>query len=287
MPKFTRDTIDGSITIDFKRRGNKGDAVFLIHGIGMEKTGWMFQTGPISKAGFTVYTYDVRGFGKSTQIEFPDDEVKASNFYLIEKDAADLIALMDHLNVEKAHIVGMSMGGYIAQITAILYPERVISATISNSFSYLHARFLIVIEAWSLALDKLTIGEAFDILLPWLMAEKTFEIPMIKKMLEENKKLFIEANTNWCFSNKIKSGIIEAPKYNERIKEIKCPVLLIGGSDDLITPPKYQEYTKSQIPHAEIVIIPDVGHMLIVENSKAFNSAVIDFLKRNSIEKIE
>jgi len=63
----------------------------LIHGVGMEKSGWMFQTGPISKAGFTVYAYDVRGFGKSTQIEFPDDEVKASNFYLIEKEIVQSI----------------------------------------------------------------------------------------------------------------------------------------------------------------------------------------------------
>jgi pimeloyl-ACP methyl ester carboxylesterase len=287
MPKFTRDTIDGSITINFKKRGRRGDAVFLIHGVGGDLESWMLQTGPISKADFTVYTYDVRGFGNSTKIEFPDDELKASSFYSLKNDAADLIALMDHLNVKKAHLVGMSMGGYIAQITTILYPERVISLTISNSWSYPHARFIRAIQAWSLAVDNLTMEECFDIMLPWVMAEKSFEIPMIDRMLEPSKKRFIENNSNWCFSNKIKTGIIEAPTYNERIKEIKCPVLIIGGSDDLVAPPKYQEYTKTQIPQAEIIIVPDVGHQLKDENTKVFNKTVIEFLEKNSIEMVE
>lgn len=287
MASFTRDSIDGSITIDFKKRGRTGDAVFLIHGLGMEKGGWGFQTGPISKAGFTVYTHDVKGFGKSTKTEFLDNEQKGFNFYSAENDAADLIALMDHLNVEKAHLVGVSMGGIITQVTTILYPERIISATIANSFSFLHARFKIILEAWIKAVDNLSIEDFFDTLLPWLMGEKTFKRPNIEKIIEESKKIFIEANTNWCFSNKLKGGILEFPKYDERIKEIKCPVLLMGGVDDILSPPKYQEYTKSQIPHAEMSVIPDVGHMLIVENSRAFNRTVIDFLKRNSIEKVE
>lgn len=287
MANFTRDTIDGPITIDFKKRGRMGDAVFLIHGIGMEKGGWGFQTGPISKAGFTVYTHDVKGFGKSTKTEFLDNEQKGFNFYSAENDAADLIALMDHLNVEKAHLVGVSMGGIITQVTTILYPERIISATIANSFSFLHARFKIILEAWIKAVDNLSIEDFFDTLLPWLMGEKTFKRPNIEKIIEESKKIFIEANTKWCFSNKLKGGILEFPKYDERIKEIKCPVLIIGGLDDITAPPKYQEYTKSQIPHAEIVMIPDVGHQLKDENSGAFNKTVIDFLRRNSIEKVE
>ena len=66
------------------------------------------------------------------------------------------------------------------------------------------------------------------------------------------------------------------------VKEITTPLLLIGGSDDILTPPKYQEYTKSQIPHAEIKIIPDVGHASILDNPNAFNEVVITFLEKQA-----
>jgi 3-oxoadipate enol-lactonase len=284
MPDFIRETALGTVKLNYKKRGKTGDAVFLIHGIGMGKEAWLLQVLPIAKAGFTVYTYDSRGFGDSTMTEFPADEEKALQFYSLEKDTEDLIALMDHVGTEKAHLIGISMGGLITQNTCILHPDRVISATIANSFSYQHGRIIAAARSWELGMEKMPFEEAFEILLPWVIGEKTLESPLFQTIYEQMKQMYVKANSNYCFNAKIRAIRTLAPEsIQERVKEIHVPVLLIGGSDDILTPPKYQEYTKSQISHAEMAILPDAGHASILDNPDAFNTAVISFLQKHAI----
>ena len=287
MPEFTRETSMGPVTLCYSKRGKQGDPVFLIHGLGMGKEGWMLQFTPIAKAGFIVYNYDSRGFGKSTMTEFADEK-KAIDFYSLDHDAEDLVALMDHLGVEKAHLVGTSMGGLITQQVCVQHPDRVISATIANSFSFPHGRILRSTLAWELAMEKMTFAEAFDMLLPWIVGEKMFESPVFETVYSQMKEMFVKANTNWCFKNKIRAiRAQEQDSLQERVKAIKNPVLLIGGSDDILTPPKYQEYTKSLIPHAELVILPNAGHASVLDTADAFNAAVIEFLKRHAMNKVD
>ena len=288
MPEFTRETKDGPVTISYNKHGKEGDAVFLIHGLGMGKDGWLLQFTPIAKAGFNVIIYDSRGFGKSTMTEFPEDEEKALDFYSLENDVEDLIALMDHLGIEKAHLVGSSMGGLITQQTCVQNPDRVISATIANSFSFPHGRILRTTRAWELAMEKMPFAEAFDVLLPWILGEKLLESQLFETVYGQVKDMFVRTNTNWCFKNKIRAiRTREQDSLQEQIKEITNPVLIIGGSDDILTPPKYQEYTKSLIPHAELAIIPNVGHASFLEDADAFNTLVINFLRKNAIFRID
>jgi pimeloyl-ACP methyl ester carboxylesterase len=286
MPEFIRETDNGSVTISYLKRGKEGDAVFLIHGIGMGKAAWLLQIRPIAQAGFTVYAHDSRGFGNSTMTEF-DDQKKAQEFYCLENDVADLEALMDHVGVEKGHLVGISMGGLIAQMFCVLHPERVLSATIANSFSYQHGRILFSGKSWEVAMEKMPFADGFDILLPWVVGETMLENPLFITVYDQMKDMYIKANSNWCFNTKIKSIRARGPEsLQERVKEIKNPVLLIGGSEDILTPPKYQEYTKSLIPHAELVIIPHAGHASILDNPEAFNTAVIAFLQKHALHQV-
>lgn len=287
MPEFTRETKLGPVTLSYNKRGKGGDAVFLIHGLGMGKAGWLLQITPIAKAGFTVYYYDSRGFGKSTMTEF-EDEKKAFDFYSLDNDVEDLIALMDSLGVEKAHLVGTSMGGLITQQVCVQHPDRVISATIANSFSFPHGRILRTTRAWELAMEKMTFTEAFDVLLPWIVGEKMLEGPVFETVYNQMKDMFVKGNTNWCFRNKIRAiSAQQQDALQDHIRAIKNPVLIIGGSDDILTPPKYQEYTKSLIAHAELIIIPNAGHASVLDTADAFNATVIAFLKKHAINKLD
>ena len=81
MAIFRRNTRYGPIDIDYKKFGNRGEAVILLHGGGMDKNSWQFQIDPLLNANLIVYAYDARGFGNSTNTEFPDDETKAFDFY--------------------------------------------------------------------------------------------------------------------------------------------------------------------------------------------------------------
>ncbi|MHA1264017.1 MAG: alpha/beta fold hydrolase [Candidatus Helarchaeota archaeon] len=284
MPTFTRETEFGSIIIHYLKRGKTGDAVFLIHGLGMSKDGWLFQIRPIAKAGFTVYAYDSRGFGKSTMTEFPDDLTKALEFYSLERDVEDCIALMDHLGVEKAHLVGISMGGLITQYICILHPERVISATVANSFSYPHARVQHAANSWMTAVKEMGFAKGFDILLPWVVGEKTLENPLFSDIYNQMKDMYVKANNDWCFITKIQAlQALNSESLQDRIHEIKVPLLLIGGNDDILTPPQYQKFTKSLVPHAELIILPEAGHASVLDNPEAFNEAVITFLKKHAL----
>lgn len=286
MPEFVRETSLGSVKLKYLERGKKGDPVFLIHGLGMGKDAWLFQIRPIANAGFRVFAHDCRGFGKSSMPEFPDDDEKAVQFYSLDRDVEDLIALMDHLNIEKAHLVGISMGGLIAQYTCILQPDRIISATIANSFSFPHGRITYAGGSWSLAVEKLGFADGFDILLPWVLGEKTLENPLFATIYDQMKDMYIKANSDWCFVNKVRAIKAIGPEtIQNRVKEIKTPILLVGGADDILTPPKYQEYTKSQIPHAEMIILPEAGHASILDNTDGFNDAVINFLKKYAINR--
>lgn len=244
MSSFTRNTEYGPVTIDFQKYGEYGEPVFLIHGGGMEKKAWRFQINPLIKAGFTVFTYDVRGFGNSTKSEFPDDEKLALGFYSYKNDASDLIALMDFVDVRAGHIIGHSMGGVVAQAVCLHSPERVLSATIANSLSFSNARL-------------------------------THTFRTLEKLKRKN---------NWCHYNKIKVGMApETEVLLQRVPEIKNPILIIGGSRDIKSPPSCQEYTKSMIPHAEIRILQGVGHVSIVKAASLFNDTVIQFLTKHTV----
>jgi pimeloyl-ACP methyl ester carboxylesterase len=244
MATFKRNTRNGPIVINYEKFGNSGEAVLLIHGGGMDKSAWQLQIDPLVKAGFTVYTYDVRGFGNSTSTEFPDDEKKALDFYSYKNDVLDLIALMDYFCIEKGHVIGHSMGGVIVQSLCIYHPDRVLSVTIANSISFSNAR-----------------------------------LPQTFRALER-----LKIKNNWCHYNKIKIGMApETEELLKRVNEIKNPVLIIGGAKDLKSPPKCQKYTKKLLPHAKLIILPKTGHMSITENAEAFNATVINFIKTTNI----
>ncbi len=244
MPTFRRNTRNGPIVISYDKIGNCGDAILLVHGGGMDKNSWRFQIDPFVKAGFTVYTYDVRGFGNSTRTEFPDDEKKALSFYGYKNDVIDLIALMDYLSIERSHFIGHSMGGVIVQALSIFHPDRVLSVTIANSISFSNAR-----------------------------------LPQTLQTLERLKN-----KNNWCHYNKIKVGMApKTEKLLERVSEIKNPVLIIGGSEDTKSPPECQKHTKNLLQHAKLIILPNASHMSITENTEVFNAAVINFIKTSTI----
>lgn len=240
MPVFKRVTIDGPIVIYYEQFGDCGDAVFFVHGGGMDSSSWKFQINDFVNANFSVYIYDVRGFGKSIKHEFHDDEKQALDFYSYKNDVSDIISLMDNLGIDKGHFVGHSMGGVIVQALCVYNPDRVLSVTIANSISFSNVC-----------------------------------LSHISQTLEQ-----VKMKNNLCHYYKIKVGMTsETEELLKRVKEIKKPVLIIGGIKDLKSPPMCQEYTKKLLPHANLVLLSNIGHLSFTENAKLFNSVVIDFLK--------
>ena len=126
MENMLKDARLGRITLRYLDVG-KGTPVVLIHGLAGDYSAWLAQIEALQKD-YRVIAFDNRGAGRSTQV---DEPVSTADL------ADDTLALMDHLGVERAHVVGRSMGGAVAQHMALKAPQRVLSLTLCASFARL------------------------------------------------------------------------------------------------------------------------------------------------------
>jgi len=149
------------IEINYDVEG-EGEPLVLIHGLSGSTRHWFFQIPEFSKH-FRVIAYDVRGHG---QTDKPKQE------YSIKLFADDLRGLMDKLGVDKAHIIGLSMGGYIAQQFALDYPDKVKSLVLADTASEIGEVGQLGFKNWILYAEKLGMEAVFDSILTWGFTDK-------------------------------------------------------------------------------------------------------------------
>ena len=259
------------ININYKTEGS-GEPLVMIMGIASTKSAWLFQT-PAFKKQFKVITFDNRGCGGSD---------KPSEPYSIRDMADDVAGLMDYLKIDKAHVLGVSMGGMIAQELAINHPDKInklilcctfarrdgiggISAQLANKFAYevdysYDDLLNIPIRNILLELQELAFNKKINSL---------FIVPLIK--------LWIRNQDVSGITNQLKA--IWEHDSVDRLKYIKASTLLMTGTDDKIIDPLSSELLLKQIPDSNLVKCEGGSHTFIVEMRKRFNSEVIHFLK--------
>jgi 3-oxoadipate enol-lactonase len=237
--------------------------VLLIHGLGVSSTSWQLQIEPLVKSGFRVIAPDCRGFGRSS---YPG---KTS----IQSMANDLIQLLSELGLENLHIVGISMGGVIAQQMAVNFQNSINSLVLVNTFAHLHPPNFCNLAYFA---SRLVVLFLFG--LPKqarLVANNVFPHPEQEAL----RQLMVE---QICQSNPIayKRTILSLARFDSRIhlKRIQCPILIITGENDTTVPPDLQNELASFLPAAERQIIPNSGHASIADQPEAFNACLLQFL---------
>src|SRR5579862_1205636 len=240
-----------------------GAAVVLIHGLCLSCRMWDSQLDSLVDR-FRVIRYDVRGFGESA---VPDKPFR---------HADDLRALLDYLDVPRAHIVGLSMGGRIALQHAVLYPEQCRSLVLVDSaidgFDWN--------ENWSVSLDAIRAcahrGGAKAANRMWLGHElfaTARENPECAPKLTE----IVEADSGWIWLHDALAQGIDPPA-RMRLAEIRVPALVIVGKRDLPDFHAIANILVAEIPGAARVEMPGVGHMSNMEDPTAFNELLLGFL---------
>lgn len=252
------------ISLNYELNGS-GSTVVLINGLTMDVNGWYLQVQPFSER-YTVLRYDCRGQGQSDK---PDTE------YSQEMHADDLKGLMDKIGIQKAHLVGISNGGMIAQHFTLKYPERVGALVLVDTCSHIDTLLEMIIKVWIRATEIGGSEFRYDVSLPVLFAES-----FIKKNLEvilSMKEISVKNNPPKPIINLAKSCL----KHNvdDRIREIKSPTLIIVGEEDILIPIKYSKILNEKIEGSRLVVIKDCGHVPILEKPEEFNRIVLDFLK--------
>jgi pimeloyl-ACP methyl ester carboxylesterase len=259
------------ININYRVQG-KGEPFVLIMGYSGDQSPWMFQTRAFKKY-YRVITFDNRGVGKSD---------KPDGAYSTKMMADDTVALMDHLGIKKAHVLGVSLGGMIAQAVAINYPERINKLVLGCTAAGRHESSGFAPEL----LKALGFGEDYTDddarSMPILKITDTlygvaFNRPLFRIIFIPLGKIQTRLNGKTGLLGQLEA--VGGHNSLDSLPTIKARTLVIVGTKDRAIKPSSSEVIAKLIPNAKLVQIDGGSHMFNMEMSGRFNKEVLDFLR--------
>ena len=235
-----------------------GEPIVFIHGFTLDHTMWRFQVESFSKE-YQVVTYDARGFGKSSLPNAPYDHV------------ADLDALLKHLDVKQAHIVGLSMGGRIATNFTLAYPERVTTLTLMDSAldgykSEVDWRVYAKEQGLERARENWLDHELFTI------THKRPEVVATLRRIVDNY-----SGWHWLHHDPQSPANTHA---RDHLHEITKPTLIVVGEGDLPYFHNISDVLAASIPGSQKVVVPKAGHMINMEAPDDVNRLLANFIAK-------
>jgi 3-oxoadipate enol-lactonase len=238
----------------------RGPLLVFLHGIGGNRNHWQHQIAFFSRHGFRAAAWDARGYGDSEDYE---GALRFDDF------TADLERVLDSLGEERAHVVGLSMGGRIARNFALKHPQRVRTLTLANT------------------------SPGFDALSP----------EEVLKFVEERRQRSAES-TRRLLGSRARPGAheellasfhalhndsylktLEASVAQDRgapLEKLAVPTLVITGDEDRVYPLGLTQRMAQRIPGARLVVLEGCGHLSNLEQPEQFNEALLAFFNATS-----
>jgi 3-oxoadipate enol-lactonase len=255
------------IEMNYELSGKDGAPfVVLSHSLGSSLAMWEPQMDGL-RTHYKVLRYDTRGHGKTQA---------PGGFYSFDLLAEDAIALMDALHVEKAHWVGLSMGGMIGQAFALSHPDRLTSLALCDTAAVLPP------DAQSVWAER--IGTAREKGLAHLVdgtMERWFTGPFLglnPPEVRRIREIFLNTPVGGFIGC---SEAIRGLDHLKRLHEIDVPTLILVGSEDQGTPVSASETMKERIRNVRLYVIPSAAHLSNIEQAEVFNRELLAFLKAN------
>lgn len=253
------------IRIHYERSGKEGaPVVVLSHSLGSNLAMWDPQI-PALEPHFEVLRYDTRGHGESDAPKGP---------YTLEMLAQDAVGLLDHLKIEKAHFVGLSMGGMIGQHVALSHPHRLRSLVLCDTAA------VVPQEAQPLWRERIATAREKGM---QALLESTLERWFTPEFLKGNSPML--ATIRKAFLATPVEGYVGASEAIsrldtlDRLSEIKVPTLILVGEDDPGTPVAASEVIHRRISGSKLIVLPACRHLSNVERAEGFNRHLLAFLK--------
>lgn len=261
--------------IHYVEAGTAGPTVILLHGLGGDTTNWA-MTIPTLASKYHVYVPDQIGFGQSD---------KPFINYRVATLVEFLAQFYKKLGIEKATLVGNSLGGWTAASFAIAHPDKVEKLVLVDAAGYTSKRW------GGPELSK----DLYSVLNP----ATTADLKLAMGAVFYNKAMLTDAFIENAFANKLKKGdgytinafidsILRGEDYlDEKVKTIKAPTLVIWGREDLLTPIGMGEAFVADINGAQKFIIEKCGHVPQLEKAAEFNTALLKFLENGSTAQVK
>jgi 3-oxoadipate enol-lactonase len=238
----------------------------FIHGFPFSHAMWHHQLAAVSPYYRTV-AYDVRGLGGSSA---------GDGVFTIEGHVDDLMTLLDHLEIRKAVVIGLSMGGYITLRALERNPERFAAAVLCDTRSESDSSETRLNRARSVAYVKRKGSAAFaedfvkKVFAPDSFQRAPAEVEIIREIITRTPPLNIAA---------MLLALASRTDTTESLAAIAVPTLILVGEHDTTTPPEASQAMHARIKGSEIHIIPDAAHMSPMENPAEVNRHLMAFLK--------
>lgn len=269
MSEFTVN--DVFLFYEIKGNPEGKEAVAFLNGVMASTSSWSLIYPIFEKFGFKIILHDFKGQLKSEKPDGP---------YTFEEHATEAKALYEFLGVEKIHLIGTSYGGEVAMKFAALFPEMTKSISVIDSVSELDEVLKNFVLNWKTLADTKDGEKFFWGMLPSIYGPKF--VAENKEMLEERAKLFKNFPEDYYTGQKILYDTFAQDVYmTDELCKISCPALIICGQDDILKKPKFSQILADRIPSSEYVLLPDCGHVAILEAPKELQSILLGFILKN------
>lgn len=243
-----------------------GLPVLMIHGFPFDRTIWKSQVAALS-SDYRVITPDLRGHGQTPA---------SDGVYTMDLLAHDVLALLDELGVERAVWVGHSMGGYLSMAALRLAPERLMGLALVATHPHADSedRRIQRIQSAESALENGSANIALSMMSMLFATNTDPKSPTARGVYD----IMIEASPEGL--NGALRGMAERPESVATLQALSIPALVIAGAEDQIVDVAVAEKMAAMIPQAELVVVPEAGHMVMVEQPDATNEALRRFLSQ-------
>ncbi len=252
------------ISINYRVDGEGGDWVVMSNSLASNHTMWDAEAEVLARE-YRVLRYDTRGHGDSGASGGP---------YSLDMLIADVTGLMDEVGIERAHYIGLSLGGMTGLGFALNAPERLKTLTVCDARADAPAAFR---DGWD---ERIAVVREKGIN---SLVEPTIE-RWFTRAFRETKPPVLDKVRGMIRDTSVEGYIgcgraIQNLYYLPRLGQIKVPTLFVAGAQDLATPPDAMKAMHEAVPGSQYALVDPAGHLSNIENPDAFMRAVGGFLK--------
>lgn len=230
--------------------------VVLIHGAGGSHLHWPPELRRLP--GQPVYTLDLPGHGKSEGLGQQS----------VQGYAQAILEWLDSLQIEKAVLTGHSMGGAICQYLGLHHPERIGGLVLIGTGARLRVLPTIIENSASAVTYPRAVEE---------IIHRSYSDTADPRLIELGREALLDVRPTVLHGDYLACNNFD---LMDEVEKIQLPVLVITGTEDQLTPPRYAHYLTNKIPDARLVLIPMAGHMVMLEQPRLTASHMLDFLTR-------
>lgn len=253
------------INLHYRLEGQGPETLVLINGLADDLESWSEQMDDFLNAGFRVLRFDNRGIGKSE---------RPAGVYTTRQMADDAKGLVDHLNIQDFHLLGVSMGGMIAQEYVLAYPADLRTVSLCATYAKPGPFCTRMFEFWRDIAPTVGAAEIMRDVTVWAFTQEFFET-------REDELIAFEADMKQLdqtpdeYLAQLNSIIMH--DAHDRLDQIKTPTLVLAGDQDILIPVNLSRCLCAGITGAEWATTKG-GHACLWEHPKPFNAQVLKFL---------